>query len=112
MAQKNLVNWEKGKELCMGDEEFYMEILHTFLDSHSDIQLNTFFEASDFDNYRIKVHSMKTNLSNIGAMEVLDMAKRLEFALKNDYDVSYVQNHHEEFLYMYRCVVSAVEEYL
>ncbi|MDE5779302.1 MAG: response regulator [Lachnospiraceae bacterium] len=112
MAQKNLVDWEKGKELCMGDEEFYMEILHTFLDSHSDIQLNAFFEASDFDNYRIKVHSMKTNLANIGAMEVSDMAKRLEFALKNDNDVSYVQNHHEEFLSMYRCVVSEVEEYL
>lgn len=112
MAQKNLVDWEKGKELCMGDEEFYMEILHTFLDSNSDIQLNAFFEASDFDNYRIKVHSMKTNLANIGAMEVSDMAKRLEFALKNDNDVSYVQNHHEEFLSMYRCVVSAVEEYL
>ncbi|MGN0507478.1 MAG: ATP-binding protein [Lachnospiraceae bacterium] len=111
-AETGLVDWKVGKELCMGNEEFYREILQTFLASHSDTELNRYYEESDFDNYRIKVHAMKTNLANIGAKKVSEMAKQLELALKNENNVSYVREHHEEFIAIYERVLSEVKTYM
>ena len=96
----------------MEDEDFYREMLLTFLDSHSDLQLRRYYEESDFENYRIKVHAMKSNLANIGATSVSEMAKQLEFALKNDNHVSYVQEHHDEFMEAYEKVVYGVKTYM
>ena len=45
------------------DEIFYREILQMFLDSHSDMELRRYYEESDFENYRIKIHAVKTNLA-------------------------------------------------
>ena len=111
-AQDGLVDWKKGKLFCMEDEEFYREMLQTFLDSPSAVELRRYYEESDFENYRIKIHAMKANLANIGAMVVSDMAKRLELALKNDNHVSYVQESHDEFMAVYEKVVSEVKTYM
>ena len=92
--------------------EFYREILQTFLESPSAMELRRYYEASDFENYRIKIHAMKANLANIGAMTVSDMAKRLELALKNENNVSYVQENHDEFMTAYERVVSEVKTYI
>ncbi|MGN0425507.1 MAG: ATP-binding protein [Acetatifactor sp.] len=106
------VDWNRGKALCMDSEEFYREILQIFLDSSAATELRQYYEESDFENYRIKVHSMKSNLANIGAMTASDMAKQLELALKNDNNVSYVRENHAEFLAVYESVVSEVRVYL
>ena len=103
---------EKGKQLCMEDEEFYREILEIFLDSPTAMELKQYYEESDFENYRIKIHAMKSNLANIGATTVSDMAKKLEYALKYDNDVSYVQENHDKFMKEYGRVVSEVKTYM
>ncbi|MCI7130936.1 MAG: ATP-binding protein [Lachnospiraceae bacterium] len=111
-AQDGLVDWKKGKLFCMEDEKFYREMLQIFLDSPSAVELRRYYEESDFENYRIKIHAMKTNLANIGATSVSEMAKQLELALKNENNVSYVQEHHDEFMAAYRNVVSEVKAYI
>ena len=111
-SENGLVDWEKGQLYCMGDEDFYREILQMFLDSTSPVELRQYYEESDFDNYRIKVHAMKSNLANIGAKNTSDMAKRLELALKNDNNVSYVKENHDEFMKEYERVVSEVKTYM
>ena len=111
-AENGLVDWKEGKALCLGDEDFYREILQTFLVSHSDAELRRYYEESDFENYRIRIHAVKTNLANIGAMKVSEMAKQLELALKIENNVSYVQEHHEEFMATYERVMSEVERYI
>ena len=40
------------------------------------------------------------------------MAKKLELALKNENNVSYVQAHHDEFMAVYERVVSEVKAYM
>ena len=109
---KGLVEWNVGRTFCMEDEEFYREMLRTFLDAHSDTELRGYYEASDFENYRIKVHAIKTNLANIGAGRVSEMAMQLELALKLDKNETYVQEHHEEFMKLLEKVMSEVETYL
>ena len=111
-SENSLVDWKKGKALCMEDEEFYREMLQTFLDSPSAMELRRYYEESDFENYRIKIHAMKSNLANIGAVIVSDMAKQLELALKNENNVSYVQENHDEFMAVYEKVVSEVKTYI
>ncbi|MGN0245852.1 MAG: ATP-binding protein [Lachnospiraceae bacterium] len=106
------VDWEKGRNRCMNDEEFYREILGMMLESESDLELEQYFEESDFNNYRIKVHAIKSNLANIGAMEASDMAKQLELAIKTDHNVAYVQEHHAEFIAVLRQVFDEIKEYL
>ncbi|MBQ1172825.1 MAG: response regulator [Lachnospiraceae bacterium] len=106
------VDWEKGRNRCMNDEEFYREILGMMIESESDLELEQYFEESDFNNYRIKVHAIKSNLANIGAMEVSDMAKQLELAIKIDHNVAYVQEHHAEFIAVLRQVFDEIKEYL
>ena len=106
------VDWEKGRNRCMNDEEFYREILGMMLESESDLELEQYFEESDFNNYRIKVHAIKSNLANIGAMEASDMAKQMELAIKTDHNVAYVQEHHAEFIAVLRQVFDEIKEYL
>ena len=107
-SENGLVSWEKGKAFFMGDEELYREMLQAFLESSSAMELRQYYEESDFDNYRIKIHAMKANLANIGAMSVSDKAKQLELALVNENNVSYVQENHDEFMKEYERVVSEV----
>ena len=107
-----LVDWDKGRSLCMEDEDFYRELLGMFVESESDLELSRYLEASDFENYRIKVHAVKTNLANIGASKVSEIAKQLELALKKDNDTDYVREHHSEFIAIYLQVVDEVKTYL
>lgn len=111
-TKTHLVDWEKGRKLCMNDEGFFREILDSIIESESDQELERYFEDADFDNYRIKVHAVKTNLANIGAMGASDMAKQLEFAIKKDNNVAYVQEHHAEFIVVLRQVFDEVKAYL
>ena len=111
-SENGLVDWEQGRLYCMEDEEFYREILQAFLESTSPMELRQYYEESDFDNYRVKVHAMKSNLANIGAANTSDKAKQLELALKNENDVPYVLENHDEFMKEYERVVSEVKTYM
>lgn len=106
------IDWEKGRNLCMNREDFYKEILTSVLESELDAQLEKCFSESDFDTYRIKVHAVKSNFATIGAIEASEKAKELEYALKNDHNVTFVQEHHQEFMEIYRQIMKEIQEYL
>ena len=107
-----LVDWEKGKKLCVNREDFYREILGYVLESGLDAELEKYFAESDFDNYLVKVHAVKSDFATIGAIEASKKAKELEYALKKDHNVAYVKEHHGEFMEMYQKIMKAVETYL
>lgn len=110
--ENGLVDWNLGRAYCMGNEEFYREVLQVLLTSNSDEELIRYYGEADFENYRIKAHAVKTNMANIGALEASDMAKELELAIKLRGDVTYVREHHDEFLAMYGRVMEEVKRYL
>ena len=112
ITKTNHVDWEKGRELCMDDEDFFRDILETFVESGAAQELERYFETSDFENYRIKVHAVKTNLANIGASEVSEMAKQLELTIKTENNAVCVQEQHSEFIAVFRQVVDEVKTYL
>ena len=112
IIENNILDWEEGKNFCKGDEEFYKEMLQAFLDSHYDIELQDFYKASDFENYFIKIHSIKTNLKNIGAVEASKLALELELSFKENNDIQYVIQNHNRFILVYKEVEKAAREYL
>ena len=62
-----------------------------------DNNLNKFLAAGDLDNFSIEVHSMKSSLANIGAVELSARARELEFAA-DDLDSAFCRAYLPPFL--------------
>ena len=64
------------------------------------ITIKKSYETGDWDSYRVNAHGVKSAAKSIGAVEISDMAKALEYAVK-DSDFEYIKNNHEEFITKY-----------
>ena len=62
--------------------------------------METLLEQEDWENYRIRAHSLKSTSKTIGALMLSEHARCLEFALK-DGDTEYVKEHHRELMSEY-----------
>ena len=58
------------------------------------------FEKKDYKNYGIYAHSLKSTSALIGAELMSDMAKKMEFAAKEN-DFTYIETHHDELMAHY-----------
>jgi len=100
----------KLKELCGidgyktlkdfdGNEEIYMAILTTFVNTLPAqlIRLDTSLGDKDMETYRIGVHSLKSSLANIGHYELSEMAKRFEMCARNN-QIGYISANHTKFM--------------
>ncbi len=71
--------------------------------------LRRLFEEHDYENYQIEVHAVKSAMAGIGAMELSEMAKRHETAVKQG-DYAYVAQHINELLDAYAVVLDEAEK--
>ncbi len=80
----NLINVEKGLEYSAGMTDFYKEFLLKFVSLKAEKQqkLQATFEASDWKNYTICVHALKSTALSIGGEKTSEAAKELEKAGK------------------------------
>lgn len=88
-----------GLKYVQNDKETYLSLLESFVKSaeeHSD-KLKTALECEDLKNYSISAHSLKSGAYYIGAGELGDFAKKMEFAAKEN-DVACIRENHEAFL--------------
>ena len=105
------INREKGIEHMGGSSQDYDEVLQVYLEEGRDVlqELEKDYQGQDWKRYIIYVHSLKSNSFGIGADELGELAKSLEFAGKEG-DISYIQTHHDEMMKLYREVLSEIEE--
>ena len=101
-----VIDVDTGLGYCMQDEEFYMDMIREYVASRKD-GLVDFYQASDWENYRIMVHAMKSTSLTIGAVSLSEHAKALEMACKEG-DIAYIQAHHEEVMKEYLHLVDDV----
>ncbi len=82
-----------------GGEKEYRVLLKMFYDSAEAKakELEESYAASDFANYTVRVHAMKSSAKIIGAAAFGEEAQNLEDAGKSG-DVEYIREHHEKFL--------------
>ena len=76
------VKTEDGMRFCQGDEGLYRTILEEYLqgaEAHM-ANLRKYYEAGDWKNYGIQVHTLKSTSRTIGAESLSAMAAELEKA--------------------------------
>ena len=76
------VKTEDGLRFCQGDEALYRTILGEYLQSAEThmADLRKYYEAGDWKNYGIQVHTLKSTSRTIGASALAEMAADLEKA--------------------------------
>ncbi|MCL2009473.1 MAG: ATP-binding protein [Synergistaceae bacterium] len=92
------VNTEIGLSRVSGMEDMYYDILELFhkkLPRECDA-MSAFMSAPDMKGFSIAVHSMKSQLSTIGAMALSETAQKLETASKDD-SMDYCTEHFPAF---------------
>ncbi len=93
---------QKGILYCNGREQ-YIQVLQGYCEECDDSGLlaDQLFIKEDWKNYTIAVHGMKSAMRSIGAMELSELAKQLEFAGKEG-RIDYIKDHHAELMEKYR----------
>ena len=94
------LNTKIGMVYCMDDEDFYLEIIDTYIREDKREELEQAYAEESWKNYQVQTHSLKSTSLTIGAEELSEHAKALEHAVKNA-DYSYVREHHAEVMTEY-----------
>jgi len=93
---------EKGILYCNGKDQ-YLKVLRGYCEDWSQTGLlaEQSFEVQDWKNYTIAVHGLKSAMKSIGAIDISEEARKLEFAGK-EYRIDYIKEHHHELMKKYR----------
>ena len=102
---------KQGMSVCMGDEAFYFKILKVYLKDEMVDTLQQDYEAGTWAQYQIHVHGLKNVSANIGAMELSEQFKGLEYAIKNHDipDTDYIRSHHDKAMEAYQELLRRLE---
>ena len=100
LARISELNVQTGIRYCL-NREFYEEILKEYLQSDKAAELEDYYAAGDWSNYKIVVHALKSTSLTIGAVSLSEEAKALEMAAKNG-DEDYIVSQHQAVMEKYR----------
>ena len=97
------IDTKTGLNYCQNDEEFYEQILMEYAQSAQKKRQDAdrFLTDSDYPNYVIVVHALKSTSRMIGANELSDLARALEDAGKAE-DGEFIRAHHEAAMAEYK----------
>jgi CheY-like chemotaxis protein len=113
VSKTGSLDCESGIKYC-GSEEGYisaLKIFYTTITSKSG-EIEQLYSSEDWSGYTIKVHALKSSARIIGAEELSELAKELEFAGKEE-KTDVIREKTESLLKMYReydGILSAVFE--
>ena len=102
-----------GLGYCMNDEELYYDILQTYYEQGNSYRekLEELYRQSEWKDFAIIVHAIKSTSLNIGAAEMSELAKAMEEFAKAD-ECEKLQNGWQEFIDLYQQVLAQAEEIL
>ena len=109
----SMVEVERGIGNCGGDLSDYLKVLKITYDYGEKQleELENMQKQQDYENYTIKIHSMKSTSMNMGAVELSNMAKAQEMAGREG-NYTYIEEHIKSFLAEYRILLEKIEEVL
>ncbi len=92
----------EGLVFSNGDWDFYKSLLQEYKDSSADkeLELQVDYDAKDWKNYTILIHSIKSTSRLIGASRLADKAEALEMAAKQE-DETFIYKKHNPFISMF-----------
>lgn len=100
LASLYFLDTKAGLEFAADDEDFYKQIILTYINEDKRPSMGAAYDKKDWPNYQILAHSLKGTSSTIGAKELSAAAKELEFAVKEN-RTDYIIEHHDEVMIQY-----------
>lgn len=99
-----------GMEYSMDDKDMYKDMIQMFIDQREQnlSDINGAFEKKDWDNYRIKVHGLKSNSRLVGGMDLGNLAEKCEHAAR-DKDEATILAEHQNLLALYDETIAALK---
>lgn len=104
----DFLDTEVGLSYCL-DEDTYRSILETYIEEDKTGDIIKFYEAGNWDDYRILVHAVKSTSLYIGAVPLSEKAKALENAcIEENWD--YVKANHQEMIENYKSLIDEIRK--
>ena len=103
------LNTQVGLGYCMNDEDFYLEMIDTYIQGDKREMLAKEYADESWENYKVHAHALKSTSLNIGAEALSEHAKALEFAVKGE-DYQYIREHHDEVMAEYECLLKELSQ--
>lgn len=105
------IDTKSGLKYCVEDEEFYKSLLLQFSsEAKEKIPLiQKYFRTSDWHNYEILVHALKSTSKMIGAADLSERARNLEKAA-SDKKEEYISENHEDLIKDYSRLSAEINE--
>lgn len=97
----------------LGNEKLYWQTLTEYarmIPKKSQL-IAQYKDAGDWRNYTIETHALKSSSKQVGAMELSELAARIEQAGNSD-DIGFILAHHDELLEQYRALKPILDKYL
>jgi len=107
----DFLNTELGLEYCAEDEEVYLEVLEGYVEEDRRDELVNHYEQSNWPEYRVVVHAVKSTSLTIGAEDLSAKAKALEMAAA-DGDEAFIKANHDELIEEYGELLDKISEAL
>ncbi len=100
----------KGMVYCNGIEQ-YIKVLQGYCEDcdASGLLAEELFEKEDWKNYVIAVHGMKSAMRSIGAEQLSELARKLEYAGKEG-RIEYIMEHHTRLMKEYQQFFTSLKE--
>lgn len=104
------IDKETGMLYCGGEEGFYMILAECVLNYKENVVLlSELFQNKDWENYVIKIHALKSTMKSIGAMNLSDRTRELEFAGREGrFDV--IEKNHDSVLGEYENLMERLKK--
>ena len=105
------LNTDDGLKYCANDIPFYKEMISDFVSLHQS-KIKTLcecFEKEDWNDYRIYVHALKSNLHSIGALKLSEEARILENAADSG-EIIKIREKHPAFVEEYNKLAKDIDE--
>ena len=102
---------EAGIKYCYKNFDFYMELLGILTEEYEtrSANLEQYKADGDMREYGVIVHALKSSMKTLGATDMFESEKSLEEAANNG-DVSYVNEHHKDFMRRYSSLVRDISD--
>lgn len=104
-----LLDTAVGLGYCCNDEDFYREMLASYLENQKYDDIMKCCQQEDWENYRILVHALKSTSLSIGAAGLSEQAKALETAAKES-DFAYIKENNGKVMADYQSLLAGLEE--
>lgn len=120
-AGELLIHTELGMRYCCDNEQMYREMLTMFVNlwQNKKSKLEETYQAEDWKNYMVYVHSLKSSALSVGAEQLSELARQHEMAAKAvlngeemQKNLTFIKEWQSALSDMYRDTVTAAREYL